>query len=104
MELWQMDVVGGILLADGTELRALTGIDDYSRFTVFAGLMARVNSRSACGHFAASLQLHPDEEVHQSLTAPAWPSWRKTSRQKCRWSSGSFCQAMSGAMYRSQRA
>ena len=27
MELWQMDVVGGILLADGTELKALTGID-----------------------------------------------------------------------------
>lgn len=38
MELWQLDVVGGIVLADGTELKALTGIDDHSRFCVCAGL------------------------------------------------------------------
>jgi hypothetical protein len=30
MELWQMDVVGGIGLADGSELKALTGIDDQA--------------------------------------------------------------------------
>jgi hypothetical protein len=34
MELWQMDVVGGVLLADGTELKVLTGVDDHSRFCV----------------------------------------------------------------------
>jgi hypothetical protein len=28
MKLWYMDVVGGIGLADGSELTALTGIDD----------------------------------------------------------------------------
>jgi hypothetical protein len=54
MELWQMDVVGGILLADGTSLKALTGIDDHSRFIVCAGLMRRENSRSVCGHLAES--------------------------------------------------
>ena len=33
MELWQMDVVGGVLLADGTQAaKVLTGIDDHSRF------------------------------------------------------------------------
>jgi transposase InsO family protein len=58
MELWQMDVVGGILLADGSELKALTGIDDHSRFIVCAGLMARANSRSVCSHFAASLRAY----------------------------------------------
>ena len=58
MELWQMDVVGGILLADGTELKALTGIDDHSRFIVCAGLMARANSRSVCSHFADALRAH----------------------------------------------
>lgn len=47
MELWQMDVVGGILLADGTELKALTGIDDHSRFVVCAGLMRRANALQA---------------------------------------------------------
>ena len=32
-----MDVVGGVLLADGTECKVLTGIDDHSRFVVCAG-------------------------------------------------------------------
>jgi transposase len=30
MELWQMDVVGGIGLADGSTAKALTGLDDHS--------------------------------------------------------------------------
>jgi hypothetical protein len=38
MELWQLDIVGGIWLADGCELKAVTGIDDHSRFCVMAGL------------------------------------------------------------------
>ena len=40
MELWQMDVVGGFPLADGTRAKALTGIDDHSRMCVCARLMA----------------------------------------------------------------
>jgi transposase len=36
MELWQKDVVGGFHLADGTELKAVSGIDDSSRFGVSA--------------------------------------------------------------------
>lgn len=31
MALWQMDVVGRMFPADGTELSAVTGIDDHSR-------------------------------------------------------------------------
>ena len=63
MELWQMDVVGGIVLADGTTLKALTGIDDHSRFIVCAGLMRRENARSVCGHLAESMRIHgvPEE-------------------------------------------
>ena len=30
MELWQMDVMGGVFLTDGRELKAMTGIDDHS--------------------------------------------------------------------------
>ena len=30
MELWQLDVVGGVLLADGAEVKVLTGVDDHS--------------------------------------------------------------------------
>jgi len=48
MELWQMDVVGGFLLADGTHAKALTGVDDHSRFCVSAALMARERTRPVC--------------------------------------------------------
>jgi transposase InsO family protein len=63
MELWQMDVVGGVLLDDGTECKILTGIDDHSRFMVCAGVMTRAISRQVCGHFAAALERYgaPEE-------------------------------------------
>jgi transposase InsO family protein len=58
MELWQMDVVGGVLLADGAQCKILTGIDDHSRFVVCAGVMARATSRAVCAHFAAAMRAH----------------------------------------------
>jgi transposase InsO family protein len=63
MELWQMDVVGGVLIADGTEAKILTGVDDHSRFCVCAGIMARAIARAVCGHFAQALERHgvPEE-------------------------------------------
>ena len=39
-----MDVVGGFVLADGTRAKALTGVDDHSRFCVGAYLMVRESS------------------------------------------------------------
>jgi transposase InsO family protein len=63
MELWQLDVMGGIWLTDGAELKAVTGIDDHSRFCVMAGLVQRANARSVCQVFAAALERYgiPDE-------------------------------------------
>lgn len=58
MELWQLDVVGGVLLADGKECKVLTGIDDHSRFVVCAGVMARATSRAVCTHFAGAMRRH----------------------------------------------
>ena len=58
MELWQMDVVGGLLLADGRSCKILTGLDDHSRFAVCAGVMVRATSRAVCGHFAEALRRH----------------------------------------------
>jgi transposase InsO family protein len=58
MELWQMDVVGGVAFDDGTEAKILTGIDDHSRFVVCAGLMPRATSRAVCAHFAAAMARH----------------------------------------------
>ncbi len=63
MELWQMDVVGGVLLDDGTECKVLTGLDDHSRFCVCAGIMIRATGRQVCGFFADALERHgvPEE-------------------------------------------
>ena len=46
MELWQLDVMGGVWLTDSRELKVVTGIDDHSRFCVMAGLVERANARS----------------------------------------------------------
>jgi hypothetical protein len=63
MQLWQMDVMGGVELDDGTELKVVTGIDDHSRFCVAAGLVTRAISKAVCEVLAASLRRHgiPDE-------------------------------------------
>ena len=47
MELWQMDLVGGMGLADGGELKILTGVDDHSRYCVVASVMRRATG--PCG-------------------------------------------------------
>jgi transposase InsO family protein len=46
MQLWQMDVMGGVKLDDGTELKIVTGGDDHSRFCIVAGLVRRATSRA----------------------------------------------------------
>lgn len=58
MELWQMDVVGGFLLADGTTAKALTGIDDHSRFCVSARLMPKERTQLVCDGFAAAMKTY----------------------------------------------
>ena len=55
MELWQMDIVGGFPLADGTSAKALTGIDDHSRMCVCAKLMVRERTRAVCDGLRAAL-------------------------------------------------
>jgi transposase InsO family protein len=55
MELWQMDVVGGFALADGTSAKALTGVDDHSRMCVCARLMTRERTHAVCDGLRATL-------------------------------------------------
>jgi hypothetical protein len=63
MQLWQMDVMGGVEVDDGTEVKVVTGIDDHSRFCVAAGLVRRATSKAVCDVLAASLARYgvPDE-------------------------------------------
>ena len=63
MELWQMDVVGGFVLADGRRAKALTGVDDHSRFCVSAFLTLRETSQRVCDGLALAMRTHgvPEE-------------------------------------------
>jgi transposase InsO family protein len=63
MELWQMDVMGGVLLDDATELKVVTGVDDHSRFCIAAGLVTRATSKAVCSVLSAALARYgiPDE-------------------------------------------
>ena len=58
MELWQLDVVHGFALADGTSAKALTGIDDHSRFCVSARLIARERTQAVCDGFSSAIQIY----------------------------------------------
>src|SRR3954452_5714992 len=56
MELWQMDIVGGVMLADGSEAKVVTGVDDHSRFCVIAAVVPKATGRAVCLAFAAALR------------------------------------------------
>lgn len=51
MELWQMDVVGGVRIFDGFEAKIVSGVDDHSRFVVSARVVARATARPVCDAF-----------------------------------------------------
>jgi transposase InsO family protein len=55
MELWQMDIVGGVRLADGGEAKIVSGIDDHSRFCVSAMVVARATARPTCDALALAM-------------------------------------------------
>ena len=63
MQLWQVDIMGGLFLADGTEVKVVTGIDDHSRFCVLATVVVRATSRAVCSAFADAMRRHgmPEE-------------------------------------------
>ena len=63
MELWQLDIVGGIRLDSGGEAKVVTGVDDHSRFCVIAAVVRRATGRAVCLAFADGLQRFgiPDE-------------------------------------------
>ena len=71
MQLWQMDVTGSVFLADGTELKLISGLDDYSRFCVIATVVRRATARAVCRAFVAAMALHgiPDEVLDRQWQA-----------------------------------
>src|SRR6516162_636205 len=63
MQLWQLDVTGSVFLADGTELKLISGLDDHSRFCVIATVVRRATARAVCRAFVAAMAAYgiPDE-------------------------------------------
>ncbi len=63
MELWQMDIMGGVKLAAGGDLKIITGLDDHSRFCVSALLVPRATARPVCEALALAMRRYgvPDQ-------------------------------------------
>ena len=68
MQLWQIDIVGGVMIADPRtgelrEAKVVTGVDDHSRFCVIAAVTERATGRAVCLALAAALVKHgvPEE-------------------------------------------
>ena len=53
-----MDIVGRFHLKDGTELSAVTGIDDHSRYCVCCRPVLRATARPVCEALQWSLKAH----------------------------------------------
>jgi transposase InsO family protein len=58
MHLWQMDLVGGVFLADGRECKMLTGIDDHSRFVVVSTVLAVPSGRAVADAFVRAMRVY----------------------------------------------
>ena len=58
MELWQMDIVGGVRLVEGPEAKVVTGVDDHSRFCVSALVVPRATARPTCDALALAMRRH----------------------------------------------
>jgi transposase InsO family protein len=58
MHLWQLDLVGGVFLADGRECKMLTGIDDHSRFVVIAAVLAVPSGRAVADAFLKAMRIY----------------------------------------------
>lgn len=63
MELWQMDIVGGVKIVDGSEAKIVSGLDDCSRFVISAKVVARATARPTCDALAWSMRTYgvPEE-------------------------------------------
>ncbi|MGF0115465.1 IS481 family transposase [Promicromonospora sp. Marseille-Q5078] len=75
MQLWGIDIVGGIELVNTTtgelrEAKIVTGVDDHSRFCVMAAVVERATGRAVCLAFAQALAAYgvPEEVITDNGT------------------------------------
>ena len=58
MELWQMDVVGGVQLVNGWKASIVSGVDDHSRFVISAHVVERATARPVCEALTNAMRTH----------------------------------------------
>lgn len=56
MQLWQLDVVGGVMLVDPvmgelSEAKIVTGVEDHSRYCVIASVVERATGQGVWAAF-----------------------------------------------------
>ena len=68
IHLWQLDIVGGVPLADGRSCKLVTGIDDHSRFVVVAAVVAVPTGRAVSAAFTTAMRRYgvPSEVLTDS--------------------------------------
>ena len=70
MQLWQLDVTASAFLADGREVKIVTGIDDHSRYCVIARAVMRATVRPVCQAFIEAMTIYgvPEEVLTDNGT------------------------------------
>jgi hypothetical protein len=69
MQLWQLDVMGSVLIKDPAapggvrEAKLISGIDDHSRYSVIGKVVPRATARAVCSAFGTAMAEYgiPDE-------------------------------------------
>jgi transposase InsO family protein len=69
MQLWQLDVMGSVLIKDFStpggvrETKLISGIDDHSRYSVIGTVVSRATARAVCSAFVTAMAEYgiPDE-------------------------------------------
>jgi transposase len=70
MQLWQLDVTASAFLADGREVKIVTGIDDHSRYCVIAKAVLGATARPVCQAFLDAMSIYgvPEEVLSDNGT------------------------------------
>ena len=76
MQLWQLGIVGGLMLDDGSgrpavECKVVAGVDDHSRYCVIAAVVPRATGRAVCLARLVSLALVTRLEAFED--GASWP-------------------------------
>jgi transposase InsO family protein len=70
MQLWQLDVTASAFLAEGREVKIVTGLDDHSRYCVIARAVRRATARPVCRAFVEAMAVYgvPEEVLTDNGT------------------------------------